>query len=378
MGKRNPVSALPIKASLFLATLLWVVAINSVHAQTRLQLPEKTDDYRLNPPHHLKNAPLRPGFQPIDNHKATLGRVLFYDKSLSANKLVSCSSCHKQANAFDDPTRFSIGFKGLITARNSMGLANAALNINGRYFWDERASNLSEQVLQPFTDPVEMGLKDGELIQLLREKPYYKTLFTKAFGNDRITGNKIATALASFIDAITSFNSSFDKARQSADNILQDFPDFTRMQNRGKKLFFTSAKTGGAGCFSCHRTLAMISTPGGENNGLDAYGGKDQGIGKISGNPEDNAKFRVPSLRNIAIRAPYMHDGRFPSLSRVIDHYSTGIKNHPNLGQALRDQNGKPRRFNFSPTDKQALIEFLKTLNDAELVSDPKFSDPFK
>lgn len=312
------------------------------------------------------------------NHLATLGRVLFYDKDLSQNSLVSCSSCHKQEKGFDDPSRFSIGFKGRITSRSAMGLTNARFNFSGRYFWDERAKSLEDQVLMPFIDPVEMGLEPGELVVRVREKSYYPKLFKNAFGNDAITQGKIAAALAGFINSLISFNSPYDKARPAVSSPEQDFPAFSIGQNRGKSIFFNNVENGGAGCITCHHTEFFISLAAGSSNGLDLTTNTDQGIGAINRDKNDLGKFRPPSLKNIAIRAPFMHDGRFDTLEKVIDHYSSGIKNHPNLGEVLQDSTGKPRKFDFSENDKKALVSFLQTLTDQQIINDPKFSNPFQ
>ncbi len=312
----------------------------------------------------------------IQNHRATLGRVLFHDKTLSRNGLVSCASCHKQAHGFDDDKRFSIGFAGKITPRNSMGLANARFSASGKFFWDQRALSMQEQALVAFFDQTEMGLKKGQLVERVKAQDWYAKLFENAFGTQEISEQKIATALAQYVGAITSTTAPYDKARAQVSTSLEDFPSFTTRQNRGKTLFFTTAENGGAGCFSCHQTQHFISPPEGANNGLDLVG-KDQGIGAITKRTQDIGKFKVPSLRNIAHRAPYMHDGRFENLSQVIEHYSSGIKDHRNLGEALK-RHGKPRKFNFSSEDKLALIAFLETLSDTELMANEKFSNPFR
>ncbi|MCF6321538.1 MAG: c-type cytochrome [Rhizobiaceae bacterium] len=337
-------------------------------------LPDKPFDYSFPRDLSLKTATQLPSYNNTDNqnnHLATLGRVLFYDKNLSANKLVSCGSCHKQQNGFDDPSRFSIGFEGTITSRSAMGLTNALFNTNGRYFWDQRAANLKQQVLIPIHDPIEMGLKRGSLVSRVSDQPYYSQLFENAFGKIEIKENNIAAALTGFISSIVSTNSPYDKARRMVSDRAQDFPSFSLQQNQGKNIFLKS-------CAACHLGEAFIAPSSGENNGLDIDSSKDRGIGVITGLETDMGKFRAPSLGNIAVRAPYMHDGRFVSLGAVIDHYSTQIKNHPNLGAPLKAENGKPRRFNFNPSQKAALIAFLQTLTDRKLLSDPKFSNPFQ
>lgn len=347
------------------------------------KLPARPFDYKITAlPDHLKGPLTGDNFagaqiSPRYNHLVTLGRVLFYDKALSRNNLVSCSSCHKQDNGFDDNSRFSIGFTGKITARNSMGLTNAAFSHNGRYFWDERAISLEAQVMMPIFDPVEMGLNKTDLLTRIRQKPYYLDLFKQAFGDRIISEQKVATALAGFLRALVSFNTFYDKARVAVSSPEETFPAFSSQQNLGKYIFFTPADSGGAGCISCHTTENFISLPAGANNGLNIITVDDQGTGEKNANADDLGKFRPPSLRNIAIRAPYMHDGRFETLAQVIDHYSTAIKPHPNLGGALKDETGNPRRFNFTGAEKKALVAFLQTLNDPQIRYHEKYSDPF-
>lgn len=341
-------------------------------------LPETPYNYAIDRlPKHLISIPtiVVPDHS-TPNHLATLGRVLFYDKSLSRNHLVSCASCHQQQLGFDDHSRFSIGFKGIITNRSAMGLTNARFNTNGHFFWDERAASLNEQVLMPFFDPIEMGMTPDQLKARIGKLSYYQPLFSNAFSDPAITQENISFALVQFLQAMVSSDALYDRARINALSPLQDFTLFSPLQNRGKHLFFNPVESGGAGCIACHQTEAFIALPGGANNGLDART-KDQGIGEITGKTNDMGMFRPPSLKNIAVRAPFMHDGRFSSLTQVIDHYSTGIQSHPNLGASLKDKNGKPRRFNFSPKDKAALIAFLKTLTDETLLNDPKFANPF-
>lgn len=302
--------------------------------------------------------------QSISNESATLGRVLFFDRTLSKNGLVRCASCHSQSEGFDDPNRFSIGFEGKITKRNSMGLANARYNWNNRYFWDERVETLEHQVLQPIFDPVEMGMTSELLRERLSEKEYYRPLFTAAFGSEAITDQRIAIALAQFVRSMVSNNSRFDQQRSNGFTVGDPFTGFSAPENRGKFLFFTSIESGGSGCAQCHETdLFLMKTP--TNNGVDSMGG------------EKARKFRAASLKNIAVRAPYMHDGRFKTLREVMDHYSGGIKPLTGLDERLVDKNGNARVLIKSDKDKSALIAFLKTLTDHQFLRDERFSDPF-
>lgn len=331
------------------------------------------------PPHLAELAPLdsTPDDNPPTDAGATLGRVLFHDRQLSANGLVSCSSCHAQAAGFDDPTRLSIGFQGRLTRRSAMALANARYNPRGRHFRDERAVSLEQQVLMPFTDPVEMGLEPGELVSRVAARPWYGPLFAAAFGDREITDRRIARALAQFVRALVSAGSRYDRARAASAGPLADFAGFTPRENRGKFLFMAPRRMGGAGCAGCHATDAFIMMEP-RDNGLPAVADRpDGGIGEITGRPRDMGRFRAASLKNVAVSAPYMRDGRFATLGEVIDHYSGGIADSPNLDPLLRDGAGRPIRFAFDPADRDALIAFLQTLTDEAFLSDPRFANPF-
>ncbi|MFK5977728.1 MAG: cytochrome c peroxidase [Rhizobiaceae bacterium] len=339
-------------------------------------LPDPAFQYQKPLPDYL--LALSPkGQPPVTNEGAALGRVLFYDLKLSKNGLVSCASCHSQVLGFDDPTKFSIGFEGKITRRHAMGLANGRFNKSGRFFWDERAATLEEQVLQPFFDPIEMGLSEGELTAKIRGIDYYAPLFENAFGDGDVTKQRIAHALSQFVRSMVSDQSFYDIERRKYESAEQEFSGFTNVQNRGKFLFFNSVSAGGAGCGSCHESDAFIMQ-GPRNNGLDAVSTDDQGWGEVSGKQEDIGKFRAASLKNIALRAPYMHDGRFPTLAGVIDHYASGIQPHTNLDPLLQNLDGTPKKIKLSRNDKLALLTFLGTLSDREFVSAPRFSNPFR
>ncbi len=314
---------------------------------------------------------------PVTDNGATLGRVLFYDKSLSVNNKVACASCHKQLLAFADTGAKSFGFKGGLTKRNSMGLTDAAYYPNGRYFWDQRAASLEAQVVTPIQDTVEMGMTLPQLVAKLSNLAYYPPLFQKAFGDNAITSDRIARALAQFVKSIVSYQSKFDAGRATLPVVPPPPPNapflnFTPDENRGKEIFFSNI----GGCNACHGT-ETFTAPQEKNNGLDATT-IDKGYGNVTGNPADDATFKVTSLRNVELTSPYMHDGRFKTLEEVIEHYSTGVQNHPNLSQQLKLPNGQPRNLNLSAADKAALVAFLKTLTDLSVTTDVKYANPFK
>lgn len=345
-----------------------------------INLPTTPFNY-ANPdiPAHVLNDPgllaadNTPFTNPVTDAGATLGRVLFYDKNLSKNKTIACASCHQQANGFSDPLVLSDGFEGGKTGRHSMGLVNARFYNNGRFFWDERAASLEAQVLLPMQDPVEMGMTLDSVVGRVSALPYYSTLFTDAFGDETVSAERISRALAQYVRSIMSYQSRYDEGRAQVANPNQPFPNFTQQENQGKNLFFNPQL---GGCAGCHGTEGFVA-PGPRNNGLDATNMADQGVGGSSGNPAQAGLFKSPSLRNIALRAPYMHDGRFSTLLEVIDHYSTNIQDNPNLSAPLRQPDGSIKRMNFTATEKAALIAFLQTLTDQSLATDEKFSDPF-
>ncbi|WP_075341764.1 cytochrome-c peroxidase [Tenacibaculum agarivorans] len=343
---------------------------------TILNLPESPFNYaNIELPNSFLNNLVRdedntPNNNPITDHGATLGRVLFYDTNLSKNNTISCASCHVQANGFSDPNQFSTGFEGGLTARNSMGLANARFYDNGRFFWDERAESLEDQTLMPVQDLVEMGLTLPELENKLAQEDYYNQLFTNAFGDEIITSERVALALSQFIRSMVSYESKFDEGLAQVNNIADNFPNFTASENMGKTLFMSNRTQ----CFQCHNTTVFVGDAP-RNIGLDPTI-TDEGLGGVTENPNDLGKFKVPSLRNIELTAPYMHDGRFTSLAAVIEHYDNGVQNNPNLDNRLRRGNGV-RRLNLSDAEKQSLIDFLLTLTDNNFINDEKYGDPF-
>lgn len=314
-----------------------------------------------------------PGNNPVTDWGATLGRVLFYDVNLSANNTISCASCHIQENGFSDPNPLSEGFDGGLTGRNSMGLSNAAFYENGNFFWDERAGTLEEQVLLPIQDAVEMGLTLEEMVTKVSQQEYYPILFNRVFGDEEVTSNRISLALSQFVRSIVSYQSKYDVGRaQVNDPEDDDFPNFSDLENLGKRVFFSNDTD----CSNCHTSDHFVGDEA-RNNGLDAVL-TDLGLGEITGRAEDNGKFKTNSLRNIELTGPYMHDGRFATLEEVVDHYDSGVQNSTTLDNRLSNRNNSPVRLNLSDEEKAALVAFMKTLTDTELIQDEKFSNPFR
>jgi cytochrome c peroxidase len=258
-----------------------------------------------------------------------------------------------------------------------MSLIDAKYYPNGRFFWDQRAETLEDQVLIPVQDMVEMGLTLPQLETKLKTLAYYPSLFTKAFGDATITTNRIALALSQFVRSIVSYQSKYDAGRAAfpvvpapAPNAV--FPNFTAQENRGKELFLLPQNA----CAACHGS-ETFSAPQERNNGLDAVT-TDRGFGAVVNNTNRDGNFKVTTLRNVELTPPYMHDGRFATLEQVVEHYSSGVQNHPNLSPQLRLPNGQPRLANLTATDKAALVAFLKTLTDVAVSTDVKYSNPFK
>ena len=252
-----------------------------------------------------------------------------------------------------------------------MGLSNAKYYDNGSFFWDERASSLEEQVLMPIQDHIEMGLTLEELVTKIQAQSYYNGLFSAAFNNEEVTSNKIVLALSQFVRSMASYESKFDKglAGVGGNNMNANFSNFSDLENLGKNLFMS----GRTDCNRCHET-AMFSGDRARNNGLDAIT-TDQGLGAVTGNRNDDGKFKTNSLRNIELTGPYMHDGRFTTLEEVIDHYNSGIQNHPNLDDRPRERNNnRAVRMNLSQNEKNALVAFLKTLTDKGVRQNSLFS----
>jgi cytochrome c peroxidase len=340
-----------------------------------LRLPETPFHYAdTDLPAHFKTLAARrfdnaSSDNPLTDNGATLGRVLFYDTRLSVNNTISCGSCHEQKRAFSDPKRVSKGFEGQLGDRNAMSLVNLRYHPRGRFFWDERARSLEEQVLMPIQSKVELGQDLNRLVELLSKDGRYPELFSKAFGDSAISQQRIARALAQFLRSLVSHQSKYDECLAKEGSVRVDFEGFTAQENRGKDLFLRS-------CASCHMPRGQAAhfimlRP--FNNGLDADPKSgDGGVGDRSLNGSQVGLFKSPALRNVEFTAPYMHDGRFATLEAVIDHYSSGIQQHPNLNGRLR------RRLNFTSGQKAALVAFLKTLSDTKFITDPKFSDPFQ
>jgi cytochrome c peroxidase len=330
------------------------------------------------------------GNNPITDKNATLGRVLFYDKNLSINNTISCSSCHKQNFAFGDTAVVSAGVEGGLTIRHSMRLINTRFANEAKFFWNERAANLNIQTTMPIVDHLEMGFSGqngrgnfATLTSKLSTINYYKELFKFTFGDTVVTENRIQNALTSFVSSIQSFDSKYDIGRAQVNNDNQPFPNFTPAENQGKTLFMTAPvfnaaglrTTGGLGCNGCHNAPEFDIDPNTLNNGIIGIANSTNGF--------DITNTRAPSLRDLtnaagAINTPMMHTGALRNLRAVINHYNT-INLNPrnnNLDPRLRP-GGNGQNLNVTEAEIAAIVAFMQTLGGTNVYVNKKWSNPF-
>ena len=327
---------------------------------------------------------------PVNNAKATLGRVLFYDKALSIDNSVSCGSCHKQKFAFSDTSLTSKGVEKGVTARHSMRLAYSRFANEPKFFWDERAATLEIQTTMPIQDHAEMGFsgKDGRpglstLLTKLQNIDYYKELFKFVYGDQTVTEARLQESMAHFIRSIFSFDSKYDLGRSQVPNDQQPFPNFTQQENQGKQLWLTPPQFdaqgvrigGGLGCNACHNAPEFDIDPNTRNNGI---------IGTINSNALDINVTRAPSLRDAvrkdgSLNGPLMHTGVIQSLQAAIGHYGqiNLAPGNTNLDPRLRP-NGFGQQLRLNATEVNAVIAFLGTLASTNVYEDTRWKDPFK
>lgn len=320
-------------------------------------LPPGTTSFPLVIPARFPQVEL-PADNPLSVEGVDLGRRLFHESRLSINNSVSCASCHQEPAGFSDVRRFSLGAEGQVGKRRSMPLANLAWQKS--FFWDGRSSSLREQVLMPIVDPHEMGETPANVVTKLAVDPVYQQGFAKAFGSPGLTVERLAMALEQFLLTRLSHESRFDLA-------LRRSGELTEEEKRGLQLFVTehAPERGlrGADCFHCHGGM-LFTDNGFHDNGLD-LGEFDLGRMTVTGDEADRGKFKTPSLRNVALRAPYMHDGRFATLEEVVEHYDSGVRRRPNLDANLAKH--PAGGLGLSELEKLELVAFLRTLTDTRL-----------
>lgn len=325
---------------------------------------------------------LPPMDQPADNKLTVegiaLGRRLFYDNILSGNYTQSCASCHKQELAFTDGLRFSTGIDNIAGNRNSMAIINQGYNRD--FFWNGRSKTLEAQALQPVPNPIEMHLSWPDAVTRLQTDASYPDLFYKAFGTETIDSLLVAKALSQFMRTIVAGNSKFHK-------YLRNEVQLNQSELNGYLLFRNELK---GDCQHCHELGSKLLTDNHflditqrfHNNGLDSIYPNFLGLAEVTLDPNDNGKFKSPTLINIALTAPYMHDGRFNTLQEVIEHYDHGVKVSPTLDFFMTKnypdlQQGDRRELGLTPQEKADLLAFLLTLTDSTILTNPAFSNPF-
>ncbi len=351
-----------------------------------LHIPYEPKPYKVIKPPHFPEVPVPPD-NPLTVEGVQLGRRLFFDPILSRDSTQSCASCHLPHLSFTDGLPVSVGIDGIAGRRSAMSLLNIAYATNG-LFWDGRVRTLEEQALLPVEDPIELHNTWPNLISKIKKHPVYPELFRKAFGirdREEITKELAAKAIAQFERIlISSGTSKFDRFLQGDLDVLDD------EELDGKLMYFEEGAGVGlpdAQCFHCHGGFTLTGNQY-FNNGLDEVASLDdfvdKGRGAANGRRSDNGKFRAPTLRNIALTAPYMHDGRFQTLEEVLDHYSSHGKSSPNK-DPLIEQVGFPipgtnpvKYTGLSPYHKRAIIKFLHTLTDTAFINNPDIQNPFR
>jgi cytochrome c peroxidase len=291
---------------------------------------------------------------PLSEEVFQLGRHLFYDPILSRDNTISCSSCHLQQTGFTHVDhQLSHGIEGKIGTRNSMALINLAWNKN--FMWDGAINNLEVQAINPITNPLEMDEKLENVIAKLQNSAKYRELFTKAFGDEKVTSQRLFKGLAQFTIMLKSSNSKYDK-------MIRNELEFSEQEKKGYSLFKTN-------CASCHKE-PLFKNDKFEKNGLAIDTTlNDLGRIKITNKKEDYLRFKIPTLRNVQFTFPYMHDGRFKTLTEVVKHYNSLAQD-----KSLPKELAKP--MNLSDNDRVDLVLFLKTLTDNEFLLDKRFSFP--
>ncbi|WP_255563572.1 cytochrome-c peroxidase [Mucilaginibacter rivuli] len=357
------------RKGLLISLLFIAVTLISILGYTDNPIP--LGPYKFEYPANFGNRINIPPDNPTTQQGVYLGRMLFYETKLSAHNALSCASCHKQELAFTDGKAFSRGVDFKLTSRNSMSLVN--LLWARKFFWDGRATGLEAQAVIPMSNPHEMGQDTAISAKKLNSDKQYHALFKLVYGDENITGDRIIKAIAQFERTLISANSKYD---QYLANKYQPTTD----ELKGMELFNRSPQADkgirGANCTHCHGGAKNYMELF-HNNGLDSIP-KDKGIETLTGVATDRARFKVPTLRNIALTAPYMHDGRFKTLNQVLDHYSDHVLQSPALSSVFRGESNEigGKQLKLDPEEKKQIIAFLNMLTDSTFVTDPRFSDP--
>ena len=333
----------------------------------------KPTPYSLIKPTHFPNMVI-PDDNPLTKEGVELGRFLFYEKRLSGDNTMSCATCHMPQNGFSDANQFSVGIDGIAGTRQSMALVN--LGWENFFFWDGRASSLEEQILEPVPNPIEMHQSWKDAVSKLNADVKYRNRFFRAFNEEGIDSIKVTKAIAQFLRTLVSGESKYDVMYKYENSMTLNSNEQSVLGTidpeewAGYDLF---KSLNGADCFHCHNG-PLMQVKKFSNNGLMPNSINDLGRAHVTNNPEDNYKFKVPTLRNIALTAPYMHDGRFTTLDEVIEHYSSGIHMNPTIDPLI--EFGSQGGVQLDVQEKYLLKKFLLTLTDNNFINNPKFKDP--
>ena len=309
-------------------------------------------------------APLIPINNPLTDEGIALGKKLFFDKKLSKDNTQSCASCHNPRNSFTDSLRFSLGVDGVPGSRNSMPLFNLAWNFNDKFAWDGKELSLERQALEPVRNPIEMHNSWPNVALKLQQDQEYPSMFLNAFGTEKIDSTLVTKAIAQFERTLISGNTKFDQ-------YLLGNTSLSQQELNGFTIFMSEDK---GDCFHCHGSdnNPLWTDNDFHNNGLDTSF-NDLGLGTVTGDPNDNGKFKSPSLRNLVYTAPYMHDGRFSTLEEVINHYSEGLQNSSTIDPLMKKVN--QGGVQLTPLEKADLKAFLITLTDDDFINNPSFQN---
>lgn len=342
-------------------------------ADRAIEGPSIPTPYALEVPSYLP-APVDVPTNPLTVEGIELGRRLFYDPLLSRDSTMSCASCHRQELAFTDARDRAVGIRGEAGPRHAMSIVNLAFNPNG-FNWDGSSATLWDQALHPVENFFELDSDWGDVLRKIRRRDDYAVRFRAAFGVGRtseITREHVAKAIAQFERTIISADSHFDRV------VYRNTEFFTEQEQLGAdSLYFIEAVPAGVlhpGCGHCHNAPSFGDNQF-KNNGLsdvesiDDFADKGRGI--VTNNRFDNGKFRTPTLRNIALTAPYMHDGRFQTLDEVLDHYASG-------GHGVVNEDPNITGFTLTDRQREALLAFLHSLTDSTLLTDERYANPWK
>ncbi len=349
-----------VKVLVFLVIGMFAMTFQACKHEPQIDylIPVKATPYIIDIPKGFPVMPI-PNENPLTVEGVNLGKLLFYDTRLSGDNSQSCATCHFAPSSFSDSSQFSTGINGAIGNRNAMAIVN--LGYSQHFFWDGRDESLEDQALKPVVNPIEMNTTWPLVLNKLNFDTYYREQFKIAFGVDVIDSFDVAKAIAQFERTMISGNSKFDQ------NLNGNIP-LSDSETRGLVIFNTEK----GDCFHCHGTILLQGFEF-ENNGVQQVM-EDIGRGGVTNLSTDIGKFKPPTLRNIELSSPYMHDGRFKTLEEVVEFYNSGVnQSSPNISPLMLKANRPNGDLNLTIQDKADLVAFLKTLTDSDFISNPDF-----